>query len=94
MSESSAAGVTITGEDNIKRYYRVVSLTGLALEVKTGMQMSRHGSALQACQLHGLLEGRTTKNAGLKKAVKKMKELYPDWEVPKSVQMALDSIKK
>ena len=81
----------ITGKENIVRYYRVAALTGLALEVKTGLTMSRHGSGLQACQLHGLLEGRTTKKAGLKKAVKKMKELYPDWEVPKSVQAALDA---
>lgn len=84
----------IEGKDNITRYYRTAALTGLALEVKTGLKMSRHGSALQACQLHGLLEGRTTKNAGLKKAVKKMQELYPDWEVPRSIQVALDSIKK
>jgi hypothetical protein len=81
----------ITGKENIQRFNRSRSLSGLAIEIVTGMVLSSRGSGLQACQIHGLLpEGRTTKKAGLKKAVKAMKELYPDWEVPKSVQTALD----
>lgn len=84
----------IAGKANVIRFTQLAALTALAMEVKTGMRISSRGSALQACQIQGLLEGRTTKNAGLKKAVKKMKELYPDWEVPNTVQQALDSIKK
>ena len=85
----------IAGKANVVRFTQVAALTALAMEVKMpGMRVSSRGSALQACQIQGLLDGRTTKNAGLKKAVKKMKELYPDWEVPSTVQAALDSIKK
>lgn len=80
----------IEGRANVIRYTQNAAITALALEINTGMQISSRGSALQACQIQGLLEGRTTKKAGLKKAIKKMQELYPDWEASASIKKALD----
>jgi hypothetical protein len=82
----------IEGKANVIRFTQSAALSALALEVKTGMTFSSRGSGLQACQIQGLLPmGRTTRKAGLKKAVKEMKRLYPDWEVPNTVQSALNS---
>ncbi len=82
----------IEGKANVIRFTQSAALSALAIEIKTGMTFSSRGSGLQACQIQGLLpEGRTTRKAGLKKAVKEMKRLYPDWEVSNSVQAALDA---
>lgn len=90
MSEATTAGTTLTGE-GIVFFQQGAALRGLAIEVYTGMKLSNRGSGLDACRIQGLLpEGRTTKRAGLRKAVAKMQELYPTWEVSKSIQMALD----
>lgn len=81
----------ITGKANVVRFTQSAAISALALEVYTGMKFSNRGSGLDACKIQGLLpEGRTTKKAGLRAAVKKMQELYPDWEVPGTVQKALD----
>ena len=90
MSENTAAGTTLTGE-GIVFFQKNAALRGLAIEVYTGMKLSRNGSGLDACRAQGLLPaGRTTKPAGLRNAVKAMKAAYPTWEVSKSIQMALD----
>jgi hypothetical protein len=90
MSENTTAGTVLTGE-GIVYFHRNAALRGLAIEIVTGMKLSRHGSGLDACRAQGLLPaGRTTKGAGLRNAVKNMKTLYPTWEVSKSLQTALD----
>ena len=90
MSENTAAGTVVTGE-GIAFFQRNAALRGLAIEIVTGMVLSRNGSGLDACRIQGLLpEGRTTKPAGLRKAVKEMKRLYPTWKVSGSLQTALD----
>lgn len=91
MSENTAgAGVTLTGE-GIVFFQQGAALRGLAIEIVTGMKLSRNGSGLDACRAQGLLPaGRTTKPAGLRAAVKQMKANYPSWEVSPSIQRALD----
>ena len=90
MSENKATGTVLTGE-GIAFFQRNAALRGLAIEIVTGMKLSNRGSGLDACRAQGLLpEGRTTKGAGLRTAVKSMKALYPTWEVSKSIQTALD----
>ncbi|UDL16717.1 hypothetical protein SEA_ATUIN_324 [Arthrobacter phage Atuin] len=80
----------IVGRANVIRYTQNAAITALALEINTGMQISSRGSALQACRIQGVLdEGRTTKTGGLKKAVKRMKELYPDWTPSDSIKKAM-----
>lgn len=80
----------IVGRANVIRYTQNAAITALALEINTGLQISSRGSGLDACRIQGLLEaGRTTRKAGLKRAVKKMKELYPDWTPADSIQKAL-----
>lgn len=81
----------IAGRENVIKFTRMNALRGLALEINTGMTLSSRGSGLDACRIQGLLpEGRTTRKAGLRKAVKRMRELYPDFEVPGSVATALN----
>lgn len=83
----------ISGKEDVIRFTRTNALRGLAIEIvlDNGMALSSRGSGLQACRIQGILpEGRTTKKAGLRAAVKNMKNLYPDFEVPASVQKALD----
>lgn len=90
MSEATASGVTLTGE-GVHFFQRGAALRGLAIEIVTGMKLSNRGSGLDACRAQGLLPaGRTTKGAGMRKAVEKMQELYPTWEVSPSIQKALD----
>lgn len=90
MSENTSAGISLTTPDAIAFFQRSAALRGLAIEIVTGMTLSSRGSGLDACRAQGLLEGRTTRPAGLRKAVKKMKELHPTWEVSGSIQKALD----
>jgi hypothetical protein len=90
MSENTATGTVLTGE-GITFFQRNAALRGLAIEIVTGMVLSRGGSGLDACRIQGLLPaGRTTKGAGLRNAVKRMQVLYPAWEVSRSLQIALD----
>lgn len=88
------AGVTLTG-DGIIFFQRSAALRGLAVEIVTGMTLSRNGSGLDACRAQGLLEPgkRTTRKAGLRNAVKAMQLLYPTWEVSPSIRKALDNKK-
>jgi len=89
MTQNTNAGVTLTGA-GIEFFQKNAALRGLSIEVATGMKLSRGGSGIQACQAQGLLPaGRTTKNAALRKAVAKMQELYPDFEVKGSLAKAL-----
>lgn len=82
---------SIVGRENVIAFTRANALRGLALEINTGMVLSSRGSGLDACRIQGLLpEGRTTRKAGLRKAVKRMRELYPTWETPESVAKALN----
>lgn len=90
MSENTAAGTVVTGE-GVAFFQKNAALRGLAIEIVTGMKLSRNGSGLDACRAQGLLPaGRTTKPAGLRNAVKAMQKAYPTWEVSPSIQKALD----
>lgn len=68
-----------------------MALNALAIEINTGMQLTRYATGLEALRTRGLIEGRTTKRAGLRKAVKAMRERHPEWTPGKSVQEALDA---
>lgn len=90
MSENTAAGTTLTGAA-IPFFQQNAALRGLAIEIVTGMKLSRGGSGMDACRIQGLLPaGRTTKAKALRMAVAKMQELHPDWKVSPSIQKALD----
>lgn len=81
----------ITGAENIRKFTVLQVVHALALEVGTGMKISRHGSALQAAKLQRVVpETCRSKKTALKLAVDYMKELYPTWEVSPSIQKALD----
>ena len=68
-----------------------MALSALAMEINSGMQLTRYATGLEALRTRGLIQGRTTKRAGLRKAVKSMRERHPDWTPGTSVQKALDA---
>lgn len=84
-----------TGIEQTLYITRYAAIQGLALEINTGLKLSNRGSGLDACRIQGLLEpGRTTRTGGLRKAVKAMKAMYPNYVTPDSVKLALAPKKK
>lgn len=80
----------ITGTENIRKFTVLQVVHALALEVGTGMKISRHGSALQAAKLQQVVpETCRSKKAALKLAVAYMQNLDPGYEPGRSVQLAL-----
>lgn len=80
----------ITGTENIRKVTVLQVVHALALEVGTGMKISRHGSALQAAKLQRVVpETCRSKKAALKLAVDHMKELDPEYVPGRSVALAL-----
>jgi hypothetical protein len=80
----------ITGAENIRKFVVLQVVHALALEVGTGMKISRHGSALQAAKLQGVVpETCRNKKTALKLAVDHMKELEPNYQPTASVKLAM-----
>lgn len=80
----------ITGTENIRKFTVLQVVHALAIEVGTGMKISRHGSALQAAKLQGVVPDTCrSKKAALKLAVKYMQDLDPGYEPKGSVKLAL-----
>lgn len=80
----------ITGAENIRKFTVLQVIHALALEVGTGMKISRHGSALQAAKLQRVVpESCRSKKAALKLAVEYMQTLDPDYVPKGSVKLAL-----
>jgi hypothetical protein len=84
------SGIMITGADNMAKFRALQIVHALALEVGTGMQISRHGSALKAAKMQGIVPATCrTKKGALKLAVEYMKTLDPTYEPKGSVKLAL-----
>ena len=80
----------ITGTENIRKFTVLQVVHALALEVGTGMKISRHGSALQAAKIQKVVPDTCrSKKAALKLAVEHMKTLDPGYEPRGSVKLAL-----
>jgi hypothetical protein len=80
----------ITGAENIRKFTVLQVVHALALEVGTGMKISRHGSALQAAKLQGVVPATCrSKKAALKLAVSYLQELDPGYEPKGRVKLAL-----
>lgn len=87
------AGVTLTG-DQIHRYADEMAMRAIAMEVVTDGRMALTGrvTGLQALRNRGLIQGRTTRVAGFRKALKAMSERYEGWEPTGSVAKAVKKI--
>jgi hypothetical protein len=81
----------ITGEANVRKFVVLQVIHGLALEIGTGMKLSRHGSALQAAKIQKVVPDtcRNKKNA-LKLSIEYMKTLDPAYEPSPIIKRALD----
>lgn len=85
-----SAGFVISGADNMAKFRALQIVHALALEVGTGMQISRGGSALKAAKMQGIVpQNCRTKKAALVLAVEHMKTLDPGYEPKGSVKLAL-----
>lgn len=81
----------ITGKENIRKFVVLQVIHGLALEVGTGMKLSRHGSALQAAKIQQVVpETCRSKKTALKLSVEHMKTLDPDYEPSPIIKRALN----
>lgn len=65
---------------------------GAALEINTGMQMSRHGNCIKGARIQGLIPktGRYTKKRVLELALEEMKKIDPSYEPVGHVKRALE----
>ena len=77
--------------ETISQFALLGIIHGAALEINSGIQMSRHGNCIKAARLHGLIpkEGRFTKKQVLHIAVETMLYNQPDYKVSDSVKKAL-----
>lgn len=86
-----AQGHAVVTGSGIAAFQSSRIISGIALEVKTGMKVSNRGNILDAARTDGLIPaGRMTKKKALQIAVANMKDRYPTWEVKPTVQAALD----
>ena len=78
----------------VHRFADETAMRAIALEVLTDGRMALTGrvSGLQALRNRGLIQGRTTKVAGFRKAVKAMEERWEGWEPTGTVAKALEKI--
>lgn len=84
---------TKTQERTISRFVLIQLIHGAALEINSGLQMSRHGNCLKAARIQGLIgpKDRMTKKQLLHFAVAVMKDNEPDWEPASNVKKALEA---
>lgn len=76
---------------SVTRFTCLQLIHGAALEINTGMQISRHGNIIKAARIQGLIPktGRYTKKQVLELAIAEMKKYDPTYEVKPSVAKAL-----
>lgn len=82
----------MTEEANPVRLVTLISLAhGAALEIMTGMQMSRHGNCIKGARIQGVLPatGRFTKKQALEATIAEIKKIRPDYVPAGSVAKAL-----
>jgi hypothetical protein len=79
-------------ESTISVHALITIIHGAALEINSGIQMSRHGNCIKAARIQGLIPktGRYTKKQVLQIAVEVAKQGIPDYKVASNVQKALD----
>ena len=82
----------VVHEATISVHALITIIHGAALEINSGLQMSRHGSCIKAARIQGLIPktGRYTKKQVLELAVAVAKQGIPDYQVSSNVQRALD----
>ena len=90
IEQTPGGGTLITGDD-IKTYALMNVAMALAMEINTGMQLTRHMTGLQAAKNHGVIpkDKRGNKKQALKLTVQMIRERRPDYEPSATVAKAL-----
>ena len=66
ITTDETGNISVSGKEAVSAYIWVATRHALRLEIRTGMKMSRHGSALKAAKMHGFVpESTRTKKAAL-----------------------------
>lgn len=76
----------------VTRFTILQLIHGAALEINTGMQISRHGNIIKAARIQGLIPktGRYTKKQVLDLAIAEMKKIDPGYTPAGTVKRALE----
>jgi hypothetical protein len=80
--------IVVEGPEGMAYARKVTIVHGLALEINTGMKMSRGISCLKVAQMDGHTVKRTKRGA-LLDMIEVMKKDYPDWVPSEPVTRAL-----
>ena len=76
----------------VTRFTILQLIHGAALEINTGMQISRHGNIIKAARIQGLIPktGRYSKKQVLELAIAEMQKHDPDYVPTGSIKLALE----
>jgi len=96
IEQGSDGSVIATGPD-ATRFFTLVSLAsalGLEINSPTGMKISRHGSALDAAKIQGIIPKgkRGNYKDALTKTLAAIREMRPDFTPNPSVKRAMDKV--
>jgi len=80
--------IIITGKDNMRKFHVLQVIHGLALEISTGMKLSRGGSLIKVAKQCGYTQ-KQTKVGALLDCVQLMTTLDPEYVVSERVSKAL-----
>ena len=95
--EATPDGGVIASGPDATRFFTIVSLaSALALEINSpsGMKISRHGSAVDAAKIQGIIpkDKRGNYKVGLTKTIEAIREMRPDYMPNPSVKRAMDKV--
>lgn len=92
IEELPSGGFIVTGKEDINTFALITLASALALEISTGMKMSRI-SALQGAKNLGVIpaDKRGNKKQALKATIAKIKQARPDYEPAPTVARALEA---
>lgn len=76
----------------VTRFTILQLIHGAALEINSGLQMSRHGNCIKGARIQGLIPktGRYTKKQVLDLAIAEMKKIDPGYTPAGMVKLALE----
>lgn len=91
IEQTPGGGTMITGKEDIKTYALLNVAAALAMEINTGMQLTRAVTGLQAAKNHGIIpkDKRGNKKQALKLTVQAIRERRPDYEPSATIAKAL-----
>lgn len=95
IEQTPDGSIVVTGAEDIHLTRILTLASGLALEINTGLRMSRHFSPLQAARNCGLVPDDGTKPRSKKLlalTIAELRRLRPDYEPNSTVAKAMEKV--